>query len=78
MSPDDRAAWIRGLVSAAPPLTPAQAATLRGTLLSGLDNEKPPEPRTQGAAHSRNGDQNLAHATDETIGARRGSLIEVP
>jgi hypothetical protein len=78
MSPDDRAAWVRAAVASAPPLSAAQAATIRGTLLSGSGNEEPPEPGAQGAAHPRIGmDQKLPDATDTRIRARRGTALEV-
>lgn len=76
MSPEERSAWIRRNVDAAPPLSAAQAATLRGILLSGHDSEKPPELIAQGAAHPRSGsDANLDRATDKTGSARRGQPI---
>lgn len=63
MSPEERQAYVRRLVAAAPPLTATQAATIRGTLLSGVESDelsgtrhrRSPRPREKGGGSATNG-----------------------
>lgn len=48
MSPEERQAYVRAVVASAPPLSAAQAATIRGTLLSGLEGDRPAERVARG------------------------------
>jgi hypothetical protein len=58
MSPEELDAYASRVVATAPPLSAAQAATIRGILLSGLDADRPdergprgrPRPRAKGGA----------------------------